>query len=179
MFAEDYFQRDNFVMSNSVLCILICKFVNPVVRMLVYRHNPGWVELESVYDNTWPRLGCWLRLKGMHILIKFCRNWSKEEVKLVGLGPMDSILCRVRNSGICSERWLLLCLFVIMVDNKQIVVIDNTYYDCYYHRHHHHHHNHFLPHIYNSVQHSSVEINCRQVVGTHLWRSRSTARNCW
>jgi hypothetical protein len=51
MFAKDYFQRDIFVMPNSILHILICKSVNPVVRMLVYRHIPGWVQLESAYDN--------------------------------------------------------------------------------------------------------------------------------
>jgi len=51
MFAEDYFRRDIFVLPNSVLCILICKSVNPVVRMLVYWHIPGWVQLESSYDN--------------------------------------------------------------------------------------------------------------------------------
>jgi len=76
MFAEDYFQRDIFVMPNSVVCILICKSVNPVVRMLVYRQSPGWVQLKNAYDNTWPGLGCRLRLKSMHILIKFCQIWS-------------------------------------------------------------------------------------------------------
>jgi hypothetical protein len=68
IFAEDYFQTDIFVTPNSVLCILIFKSVNQVVRMLVYWLFPGWVQLESALENIQPGLGCRLRLKGMHVL---------------------------------------------------------------------------------------------------------------
>jgi hypothetical protein len=86
---------DRYLYNDEVcfLIYLICKSINRVVRMLVYWHIPGWVHLESTYNKQYTtgtelQVEIWMFAAG--VLIKFRRNWCKEEVKCVGLRPIDS-----------------------------------------------------------------------------------------